>query len=458
MIGVVYHDEYAVAETFQLLKVPWEWYDRTKEYDVVIGCKNDFVSCDVNNFFDITKNDVFKKVSILLNQGVDHNKCGVPLCEQYLDSFRKLLVQSTTLIEIPPIPYKYKYMVALTHDVDITSVKERSWCSVGYGAYQSFRKVQFKKGMRILLAKLCVLKTDPWNCFDEWMALENSLHVNSTFYFMPFDNQAGSGAPKIRAGKYKLDKKRISKMQQNDYEIGVHGIDNWIDAKKGKEEYKRIEELTKTKVGTRIHWLFFDVETWSQLDKAGYYYDTSFGYNENVGFRAGTLQVYRPRGVKNIFELPLHIQDGALFRKRYLGLNEEAAKEKCDAIFTYAKRYGGVVTLLWHQVSMASPYEWSSFYKNMVRQCIEEEAWVARAVDIVKWFEMRRRVSLYYTKEGNKINIHLKGLKIQKGVPKMRVRIYINSNTIKKVNTNYIIGDGYVDVLSDTEHVEVVLQ
>jgi hypothetical protein len=48
----------------------------------------------------------------------------------YLDRLREKLKQSkqfTTLVEIPPVPWGYSYMVALTHDVDITSVKERRW-------------------------------------------------------------------------------------------------------------------------------------------------------------------------------------------------------------------------------------------------------------------------------------------------------------------------------------------
>jgi len=30
MIGVSYPDHYAIEETFQFLKIPWEWYDAGK--------------------------------------------------------------------------------------------------------------------------------------------------------------------------------------------------------------------------------------------------------------------------------------------------------------------------------------------------------------------------------------------------------------------------------------------
>ena len=93
-IGVVYQDEYAVEETFQLLKIPWEWYDSSKEeeYDVVIGRGKDLKSKDVNfNLVDLSEDDIFKKVSNLLNQGVMHHSNREPLCEMYLDELRRKL-------------------------------------------------------------------------------------------------------------------------------------------------------------------------------------------------------------------------------------------------------------------------------------------------------------------------------------------------------------------------------
>ena len=244
------------------------------------------------------------------------------------------------------------------------------------------------------------------------------------------------------------------------WEVGVHGIDNWKRVEKGEEELKRIFKfkLTNSKVGTRIHWLFFDEDTWKRLDDAGYYYDTSFGYNEDVGLRAGTLQVYQPRGVKNLVELPLNIQDVSLFRRKYLNLSEEEAKRRCAEIFDYAKKYGGVVTLLWHQVSLASPHDWGEFYRYLVEKGLKEGAWVTRAVDVVDWFKMRRNVRIGYVKDENKLEIRLRGLDMREGIPKIRLRIHVEPERIKKINEEYAAGDGYVDVMCDRERIEVVLE
>ena len=45
------------------------------------------------------------------------------------------------------------------------------------------------------------------------------------------------------------------------------------------------------------------------------------GYNETVGYRAGTTQAYKPLEASRLLELPLHVMDTALFYPAYLGLS-----------------------------------------------------------------------------------------------------------------------------------------
>ncbi|MFY1644979.1 hypothetical protein ACK11Z_14710, partial [Methanoculleus bourgensis] len=121
MIGVEYDDEYAAQEVFQLLKVPWEWYTPTSTYDVVIT-KNGHIS-KAGNVIDLADNDLIKKIADTLNEGLPRNR--TPICEEHLDALRQKIKRFSPLIEIPPIPWGYAYSLALTHDVDITSVRER---------------------------------------------------------------------------------------------------------------------------------------------------------------------------------------------------------------------------------------------------------------------------------------------------------------------------------------------
>ncbi|HVN66415.1 MAG TPA: hypothetical protein VMT31_07375, partial [Methanomicrobiales archaeon] len=308
MIGVLYPDAYAVEETFQLLKVPWEWYDPTGDYDVVLADRNLLGRDDVP-VIDLAKEDFFGKVAATLNTGLSHNH--EPTVDHEIDRLRAALREHTFLVEIPPVPWGHPYMVALTHDVDLISARERGWPSVGSAMYRCLRQGRMREAWRFFLAR-CGTGRDPWDLFGRWKMLEEILGVRSTFFFLPFPSKPGILAPPMRAGYYSPGDAPISELIRDGWEAGVHGIDNWASVQAGREE---MQALGLEKAGNRVHWLIRDEESWKHLDEAGYAYDSTFGYDDDVGFRAGTLQVYRPRGVGTLLELPLHIQDLGLFGK-----------------------------------------------------------------------------------------------------------------------------------------------
>ena len=144
-------------------------------------------------------------------------------------------------------------------------------------------------------------------------------------------------------------KKKYRQLLSQGCEIGVHGIDAWRDAEKGRRELERIHEATgASEMGIRMHWLYFNDQSPQILEEAGFRYDSTLGYNDAVGYRSGTVQVYRPIGVKKLLELPMNIQDTALFFPDRMGLNEEDAWQLINALLENADRYGGVLTINWH--------------------------------------------------------------------------------------------------------------
>ena len=90
---------------------------------------------------------------------------------------------------------------------------------------------------------------------------------------------------------------RAARLKDEGCEVGVHGIDAWHDRDKGRDELARIGAVTaERRIGIRMHWLLRNAETASILDESGFLYDSTVGYNETVGYRAGTSQVFRPIG------------------------------------------------------------------------------------------------------------------------------------------------------------------
>ena len=119
---------------------------------------------------------------------------------------------------------------------------------------------------------------------------------------------------------------------------------------------KRCAQLTsltaQPTAGVRMHWLYFDADSPRQLEAAGFDYDSTWGYNDAVGYRAGTSQVFRLAGTK-LMELPLSIMDSALFYPRRMGLTDREAMQLCRRIVANARRFGGTVVINWHDRSLA---------------------------------------------------------------------------------------------------------
>nr|WP_320161344.1 hypothetical protein [uncultured Methanoregula sp.] len=462
MIGICYPDKYVVEESFQLLKIPWEWYVPGNLYDVVIARKSE-VPGYFGNLIDLNDNDFFNKISDLLNTGQPH--LHEPACDILIDQLRQDLKKYTILIEIPPAPWGHQYLVALTHDVDVTSVRECRLLTAGYAAYQCFRQGNFRAGLQLLCAR-CGIGSDPWVLFERWKALEDGLGVRSTFFFVPGKDNPGVRAHPYRSVCYEINKDILHDLVKDGWETGVHGIDNWADTKQGKREMAAVGEGA---FGNRTHWLLFDQDSWEKLDSAGYSYDTTFGYNDDAGFRAGTLQVYRPRHAQNLLELPLHIQDIGLFGKSCwapaaggweqipcLQLAEPEASVHCNRILDYARTYGGAVTLLWHYENITPPRDWSGMYGDLVNRAKNDGAWVTTAGNVVAWFKDRRTAGIEYVRNNNIITIRILNWK-RSEVPE-RVRVHIDPQLIFSIDEEYVPGDMFVDIRCNKEEITVVLQ
>jgi hypothetical protein len=464
-IGVCYPDNYAVEETFQLFKIPWEWYVADQSYDVVIARKEDVPDWS-GNLIDLTGNDYFKQISDLLNNGRPH--LHEPSCDILIDALRQELKKFTLLVEIPPAPWGHPYMVALTHDVDVTSVRECRFVTIGYAAFQGISHGAVTEGLRLGLSRMGIC-SDPWVLFERWKSLEQQLGVRSTFFFVPKKNNPGIRAHPFRAVGYDVRDKRgiLEDLSRNGWETGVHGIDNWADPAHGREERLLLDPDGKIS-GNRTHWLLFDDGSWRALDKAGYSYDSTFGYNDDAGFRAGTLQAYRPRGVSTLLELPLHIQDVGLFGKSCwapstegwektpcLHLSEDDALAWCTRIFDFARTYGGVVTILWHYENIVTPRDWSGVYTKLVEQAKSDGAWVTTAREIAGWFEKRRQIDITCESCQEKLTISINENHSSEIIPPLVIRLHKPDKRKITADCEYSQGKEYIDIKLDKNKILV---
>jgi len=243
----------------------------------------------------------------------------------------------------------------------------------------------------------CGLATDFWETFGAYRRLEKS--YPSTFFVIPKKDKAGRPLDRPngwRAARYDIDalEDELLTLIDDGCEVALHGIDAWSNTADGREERRIIQALTgRTEVGVRMHWLYFDQGSWAILDEAGFSYDSTSGYNEAVGYRAGTTQAFRPLSCERLLELPMHVMDTALFYKSHLNLSINEAMATIDQMITGVGRLGGVLTINWHDRSIAPERLWDRPYVDLLEKLSQEGAWFATASQAVAWFRKRRAFS-----------------------------------------------------------------
>jgi hypothetical protein len=359
--------------------------------------------------------DLFGEVSSLLTEGQPAACANIPALDLHIALLRDLIVTSgVSLVEIPPVPNGYRFIACLTHDVDHPSIVQHKCDHTVFGFL--YRAIfgslsNFFRGripVRNLLTNwAAALKlpfvhmgfaNDFWGDFeDRYRELENGL--SSTFFVIPFKNCPGSDfeglAPKFRASRYAARDiaGTIGKILAAGSEVGLHGINAWADSSKGLEELEEIQRLTgNSETGVRMHWLYYDLQSPIALEQAGAAYDSTIGYRETVGYRAGTTQVYKPLQATRLLELPMHIMDTALFYPAYLGLSSRQATTLVHRMVDNTVDFGGCVTINWHDRSLAPERVWDACYRELVQEMKNQGAWFATAKQATSWFRKRRSV------------------------------------------------------------------
>ena len=92
----------------------------------------------------------------------------------------------------------------------------------------------------------------------------------------------------------------------------------------------------------------------------GFRYDTTLGFSDALGFRAGIAHPFRPwdfekEGPASIVEVPLAVMDATLAEARYQGLSAQAAKPQLIALLDWAAEHGGGFSILWHPDRFDAP-------------------------------------------------------------------------------------------------------
>ena len=117
----------------------------------------------------------------------------------------------------------------------------------------------------------------------------------------------------------------------------------------------------------------------------------------------------------------MHIMDTALFFPAYLNLPPKQARVMMNQMVDQAVRFGGALTINWHDRSIAPERLWDRPYIELLEDLKSKGAWFVTCAEAVSWFRKRRSAVL---EQANGVPIKVTLETANDGQPALRVRLH----------------------------------
>jgi len=212
---------------------------------------------------------------------------------------------------------------------------------------------------------------DVYDTFDWLMDISNKKGLISRFYFIP----GYKGEKDVRYDVRSSSVMKITeKIKSAGHIIGIHpSYSTFCNKEQLSTEKERLSEYCKDISEGRQHYLRFGIpDTWQDWEDSNLKYDSSVGFYNRVGFRAGICFEYPVFNVKtrkqlNIRERPLMVMDTALKKQC---VSKEISLSAVVKLLEESLKYGGDFVLLWHNSNLKVNEwcGWDQVYKQILEK------------------------------------------------------------------------------------------
>lgn len=318
---------------------------------------------------------------------------------------------------IPRWPAGKEWAVAITHDVD---QPERN--SPGRSFLREIlfpRKIARRQAYYSLRAELSARgfyhtffssprHRQEWD-FARFCALERSAGIRSAFYFSVVDRALGHPCDvNYRAGLARFRREFTRLMRQN-FEVGLHAAygTRWNCPPSLTQKDRLVSLAGHQILGVRHHYLHLDPDdpmqtimahggvhlqpaAFSRRSQRGFHYDSSIGFNDRCGFRAGIALPFAPFhpavGVSpDLIELPMTLAD--------MHLPDDDREKAIHIVRSHLKAVrdlGGLAVLNWHIGSWESKPSWRAAFEAACELIgADSTVWCALPSQIASWWSER---------------------------------------------------------------------
>ncbi len=247
-----------------------------------------------------------------------------------------------------------KARIKVSHDADHVGIPFRWRTALRH----SIRSGAIHNSLRDVVSGICGLEPAELNSVRS-IAMASRRHgLNSAVYW-----KASPPGPKDSGYDPRHSKVRqvVEWLDKNGMESGVHpGYNTFRSPEKLRREIAILRDtLGERPLGGRQHYLRWSPDTWIDWENCGLAYDSSVGFAEQIGFKAGTCIPYQPwlfplNRQADIIEIPLLVMDRTLLA--YMGLTKNQSIEAVNQIINRCRMVGGVFTILWHNDAFLNPF------------------------------------------------------------------------------------------------------
>lgn len=174
-------------------------------------------------------------------------------------------------------------------------------------------------------------------------------------------------------------------------DVGLHGSPaSAYDPEVLQTELNNLRGLGFNPTGFRTHYLHFDYQkSFANLEAAGILYDSTLGYWENIGFRAGISVPFFPFNLAEnrpfrVLEIPLIVMDTSLHSHRAMNLSYRSGRRSLKRLMDIAAKYQSHLSLLWHNTTF-DPIDyplWGKLYWEAIDYSLKKDGWVTSLHDI----------------------------------------------------------------------------
>ncbi len=221
---------------------------------------------------------------------------------------------------------------------------------------------------------------DPFNTFDFLMDTSELHGLTSTFYFMTGDTASDID------GHYRLTDPPtatlLRRIHDRGHVIGLHlSYDSYMDPVAVRHELEVLQGACRalgfdqSEWGARQHFLRFrSPETWAAQDAVGIDHDSTVGFPEHIGYRAGTCREYQTfdlgaRRKLTLRERPIIAMDGTV--TDYMGLDESEGAKREIALVDTCRRFGGIAVVCHHNISLLAARQRAQ-YRELISRLAHE--------------------------------------------------------------------------------------